>query len=115
MPYSARDLAREAADELSRSSDSRLSAGAGKVEEALTRSNEPPTHFDIATAIAIAGLIIKIAELGYKVWSDLKNTPDGQAAIKPGLESAVSALKIQADPKLIAETVSAVAGILQRS
>jgi hypothetical protein len=113
MPYSARDVARRAAVELSRSADPRLSAGAGKVEQLLMAPPKTPDRFDAATAIAIAGLIIKIAELAYKIWSDRQVKSAAAANIEAALTAEAKAVAVGVDPKIVAETTKVISDIVQ--
>lgn len=114
MLYSARDLARKAAEELSRSADRRLVAGAAKVEESLSPTGEPSKRFDLTTAIEVAGLIVKLAEFGYKVWSDTKKKPASSAELEAAVMAEAKREGIKADLEILAETTKVIARILER-
>ena len=77
MIRSDRELARQLASALSSSNDVLVSQGAGKVEETLAKTSRAPAHFlDPVTAMAIASLIVKVAELSFKIWKELKDSKE---------------------------------------
>jgi hypothetical protein len=115
MIRSQRELARQLAAELARSSDPLLSAGAGEVEKLLVRAYAPdsrPEHFDVATKALIAALIIQVADIAFGIWRELKDSGTHSTADKVRATIFDASALGSADPEITDEIARAAAAIV---